>query len=59
MNQVELLQKVGVDINTVWSLTLESELGSKWSGGQDMSRVGQVAIKFDIQTEEVQSKLLV
>jgi hypothetical protein len=51
--------EVRVDINTGRSLTLESELELKWSGGWDVNWGSQVGIKIDIQTEEVQSKLLV
>ena len=55
----QVVDEVGVDINARSELTSKSESRSKLSGDQDGSRVGQVGIKIDIRTEEVQSKLLV
>ena len=54
-----LLQTVRVVVITGRSLTLELDLESKWSGGWGVNQGNQVGIKIDIQTEEVQSKLLV
>ena len=44
---------------TCWSLLPESELESRRSGSRGVDQSNQVGIKIDIQTEEVQSKLLV